>query len=208
MLPSQLLGALQIPSLVEGFLLRYRDWIQGDPVVRDVCHSHLRRLTHLRKLAPMQTLHCLKVLSGTCTPCPDYMFDHLRPAHFVSQQDGLTKKRGLCGAGRPPIAAPSASYMHAAEYFCESAVIVPCEDPQKRPLELPSPEVHAKHAKTGQEHGVSAPGQELDRENSRYHGSRDPSPPAHTLGDGRRLVPDVAACARTLKHHMSDHAHA
>ena len=71
---------MQWPSIVEGFILRYREWIRDDPVVREVCHKHLLHLTRLRLLAPMQTQHCLKVLNSTVTPCPDYMFDHLRPA--------------------------------------------------------------------------------------------------------------------------------
>lgn len=79
---------MQWPSLVEGFILRYRDWIQDDPVLRDVCHKHLLHLTRLRLLAPMQTQHCLKVLNGTCTPCPDYMFDHLRPEATNLEGDG------------------------------------------------------------------------------------------------------------------------
>jgi hypothetical protein len=90
---------VQWPSVVEGFILRYRDWIQGDAVVREVCHAHLLRLTRLRLLAPMQTQHCLKMLNGTYTPCPDYMFDHLRPANFVSECDAL-RKRGRDGTGR------------------------------------------------------------------------------------------------------------
>lgn len=71
---------MQWPSVVEGFILRYRGWIQENLRVREVCHAHLLHLTKLRLLAPMQTQHCLKVLNGTVTPCPDYLFDHLRPA--------------------------------------------------------------------------------------------------------------------------------
>jgi hypothetical protein len=90
---------LQMPSIIEGFLMKWRDWIRGDAVVREVCYAHLLRLTRLRLLAPMQTQHCLKMLNGTCTPCPDYMFDHLRPADFVPQSDVL-RKRGRDGNGR------------------------------------------------------------------------------------------------------------
>ena len=88
---------------------------------------------------------------------------------------------------------------------CDAAVDIACDDSQKRPLELPPPEMHEKHAKTGEEHGALDVRQPDDRENGASHGSRHGSmPTGQAPGDTRRLVPDVAACARTLNHHRSD----
>jgi hypothetical protein len=71
----------------------------GDAVVREVCHAHLLRLTRLRLLAP-QTQHCLKMLNGTCTPCPDYMFDHLRPADPDPHAEDNAQEEELAEAER------------------------------------------------------------------------------------------------------------
>jgi hypothetical protein len=91
---------VQWPCVIEGFILKYRDWIRGDAVVREVCHAHLLRLTRLRLLAPMQTQHCLKMLNGTCTPCPDYMFDHLRPADPEPHAEDNAQEEELAEAER------------------------------------------------------------------------------------------------------------
>jgi hypothetical protein len=65
-----------------------------------VCHAHLLRHTRLRLLAPMQTQHCLKMLNGTCSACPDYMFDHLRPADPEPHAEDNAQEEDLAEAER------------------------------------------------------------------------------------------------------------
>jgi hypothetical protein len=199
---------MQVPSIVEGFLSRWRGWIQEDEVVREVCHAHLLRLTRLRLLAPMQTQHCLKILNGTCTPCPDYMFDHLRPAGFVAQQ---MKKNAavLPSKRRAPSVAPN-----AAPTRIHTPVNGKPLPPGVRQALLKGtgavqvPQSQYIHSGQGyRDEGVAY--HNVDKQNARSRGNRANMSVAQELPDGRHYAhptPNKEAIARMVKHHLADNA--